>query len=108
MFTIKQRTRIQEGASWEDIESGDCYETGYEICDEDGDMIYDFADEDIMLKFDEANRKEIANSAAIVTLTNTAAIGFHKLLDVTAALKEKGYTTVLGGNDSMAELLIQW
>ena len=69
MFTIKQRTRIQEGASWEDIESGDCYETGYEICDEDGDMIYDFADEDIMREYDEANRKEIANSAAIAEET---------------------------------------
>ena len=28
MFTIKPRTRIQEGASWEDIQDGDCYETG--------------------------------------------------------------------------------
>lgn len=65
MFTIKLKTRIQEGASWEDIESGDyCYEIGYEIYDEDGDMIYDFADKDIMREFDEANRKEIANSAA--------------------------------------------
>lgn len=45
---------------------------------------------------------------AIVTLANTAAIGFDKLLGVTAALKEKGYTTILGGNDSMAELTIQW
>lgn len=45
---------------------------------------------------------------AIVTLTNAAAIGFDKLLGVTAALKEKGYITVFGGNDSMAELLIQW
>lgn len=69
MYTIKQKTRIQEGASWEDIESGDCYETGYEICDEDGDMIYDFADEDIMREYDEANRKEIANSAAIAEET---------------------------------------
>lgn len=63
MFTIKQRVRIQEGASWEDIESGDCYEVGYEICDEDGDMIYDFADEDTMQLYDELNRKEIANKA---------------------------------------------
>ena len=66
MFTIQQKTRIQEGASWEDIQSGDCYETGYEICDEDGNIIYDFADEDIRREFDEANRKEIANRAAIV------------------------------------------
>ena len=40
MFTIKPRTRIQEGASWEDIQDGDCYETGYEICDENGEVIY--------------------------------------------------------------------
>ena len=33
MFTIKPRTRIQEGASWEDIQNGDCYEIGYEIYD---------------------------------------------------------------------------
>lgn len=45
---------------------------------------------------------------AIVTLANTAAIGFDKLLDVTAALKENGYIVVMGGNDSMAELIIQW
>ena len=45
---------------------------------------------------------------AIVTLTNATAIGFDKLLGVTAALKEKGYTTLFCGNDSMAELLIQW
>ena len=54
------------------------------------------------------NEAMLGNRQTIVTLTNTAAIGFHKLLDVTAALKEKGYTTVLDGNNSMAELLIQW
>lgn len=50
----------------------------------------------------------LGNRNTIVTLANTAAIGFDKLLDVTAALKEKGYTVVMGGNDSMAELIIQW
>ena len=45
MFTIKPRTRIQEGASREDIQDGDCYETSYEICDENGEIIFDFADE---------------------------------------------------------------
>ena len=44
MFAIKPRTRIQEGASLEDIQDGDCYETGYEISDSDGEIIYDFAD----------------------------------------------------------------
>ena len=58
MFTIKPRTRIQEGASWEDIQDGDCYETGYEICDENGEIIYDFADEDIKYYYEYLNRKE--------------------------------------------------
>lgn len=58
MFTIKPRTRIQEGASWEDIQDGDCYETGYEICDENGEVIYDFADEDTKNFYEELNRKE--------------------------------------------------
>ena len=54
------------------------------------------------------NEAMLGNRQAIVTLTNTAAIGFDKLLGVTATLKEKGYTTLFSGNDSMAELLIQW
>ena len=62
MFTIKPRTRIQEGASWEDIQDGDCYETGYEICDSDGEIIYDFADEDIKDYYEELNKKEEENT----------------------------------------------
>lgn len=62
MFTIKPRTRIQEGASWEDIQDGDCYETGYEICDSDGEIIYDFADEDTKDYYEELNRKEEENT----------------------------------------------
>lgn len=62
MFTIKTRTRIQEGASLEDIQSGDCYETGYEICDSDGEIIYDFADEDTKNFYEELNRKEEENT----------------------------------------------
>ena len=62
MFTIKPRTRIQEGASWEDIQDGDCYETGYEICDSDGEIIYDFADEDIKDYYEELNKKEGENT----------------------------------------------
>lgn len=61
MYTIKPRTRIQEGASWEDIQDGDCYETGYEICDSDGEIIYDFADEDIKNWYEELNKKEEEN-----------------------------------------------
>lgn len=55
MYTITPRTRIQEGASWEDE---DCYETGYEICDSNGEIIYDFADEDIKDYYEELNKKE--------------------------------------------------
>ena len=68
MFTIKPRTRIQEGASWEDIQNGDCYETGYEICDENGEIIYDFANEDIKNYYEWLNRKEEKN-----TMKNTNA-----------------------------------
>ena len=68
MFTIKPRTRIQEGASWEDIQDGDCYETGYEICDDNGEIIYDFANEDIKYYYEYLNRKEEEN-----TMKNTNA-----------------------------------
>ena len=62
MFTIKPRTRIKEGASWEDIQDGDCYETGYEICDENGEIVYDFADEGTKDYYEELNRKEEENT----------------------------------------------
>lgn len=62
MFTITPRTRIQEGASWEDIQDGDCYETGYEISNSDGEIIYDFADEDTKNYYEELNRKEEENT----------------------------------------------
>ena len=64
MYTITPRTRIQEGASWEDIQNGDCYETGYEISNSDGEIIYDFADEDIKDYYEELNRKEEENTMA--------------------------------------------
>lgn len=66
MFTIKPRTRIQEGASWEDIQNGDCYEIGYEIYDSNGEIIYDFADECTKNWYEELNRKEEKN-----TMNNT-------------------------------------
>ncbi len=62
MFIIKPRTRIQEGASWEDIQDGDCYETGYEICDGNGEIIFDFADEGAKDYYEELNRKEEENT----------------------------------------------
>ena len=68
MFTITPRTRIQEGASWEDIQDGDCYETGYEICDSDGEIIYDFASEETKSRYEDLNRKEEKN-----TMKNTNA-----------------------------------
>lgn len=68
MFTIKPRTRIQEGASWEDIQDGDCYETGYEISNSDGEIIYDFADENTKDYYEDLNRKEEKN-----TMKNTNA-----------------------------------
>jgi len=70
MFTITPRTRIQEGASWEE---DDCYETGYEITNSDGEIIYDFADEDIKNYYEELNKKEeeeVMNTND--NLTNTA------------------------------------
>lgn len=93
MFTIKPRTRIQEGASWEDIQDGDCYETGYEICDSNGEIIYDFADEDTKNFYENLNKKEgenkMKNTNAVAklneeALTNTAADIidiFEELLD---------------------------
>lgn len=62
MFTITPRTRIREGISWEDIQDGDCYETGYEISSSDGEIIYDFADEDTKNWYEELNKKEGENT----------------------------------------------
>ena len=85
MYTITPRTRIQEGASWEDIQDGDCYETGYEICDDNGEIIFDFADEDTKNYYEDLNRKEEKNTMNNTNnLTNTAAdiiVIFEELLD---------------------------
>ena len=59
MFTIKPRTRIRE---WVSPEDEDCYETGYEICDENGEIVYDFADEGTKDYYEELNRKEEENT----------------------------------------------
>lgn len=63
MFTITPRTRIKE---WVSPEDEDCYETGYEICDDNGEIIYDFANEDIKYYYEYLNRKEEEN-----TMNNT-------------------------------------
>ena len=65
MFTIKPRTRIRE---WVSPEDEDCYETGYEICDDNGEIIYDFANEDIKNYYEDLNRQEDEN-----TMKNTNA-----------------------------------
>lgn len=73
MFTIKPRTRIQEGASFEDIQDGDCYETGYEISNSDGEIIYDFADENTKNWYEGLNIEEEENTMKLdENLTNTA------------------------------------
>lgn len=85
MFTIKPRTRIQEGAYWEDIREGDCYTTGYEITNSDGEIIYDFADEDTKNFYENLNKKEGENTMNVNDkLTDTAADIidiFEELLD---------------------------
>ena len=63
MFTITPHTRIKE---WDSPEDEDCYETGYEICDDNGEIIYDFANEDTKNFYEELNRKEEGN-----TMNNT-------------------------------------
>ena len=70
MYTITPRTRIKE---WISPEDEDCYETGYEICDENGEIIYDFADEGTKDYYEELNRKEEENTMNTTNnLTNTA------------------------------------
>ena len=70
MYTITPRTRIKE---WVSPEDEDCYETGYEICDDNGEIIYDFANEDIKDYYEKLNRKEEENTMDTTNnLTNTA------------------------------------
>ena len=90
MFTIKPRTRIKE---WISPEDKDCYETGYEISNSDGEIIYDFADEYTKNFYENLNKKEgenkMKNTNAVAklneeALTNTAADIidiFEELLD---------------------------
>ena len=70
MFTITPRTRIRE---WVSPEDEDCYETGYEICDDNGEIIYDFANENIKDYYEDLNRKEEENTMDTTNnLINTA------------------------------------
>ena len=70
MYTITPRTRIKE---WVSPEDEDWYETGYEICDDNGEIIYDFANEDTKDYYEELNRKEEENTMENANnLINTA------------------------------------
>lgn len=82
MFKITPRIRIQEGASWEDIRDGDCYETGYEICDSDGEIIYDFASEETKNYYKELNREERKNTTK--NTNATAKLNEANLTDIAA------------------------
>lgn len=46
-YRIQTITRIQEGASMDDILNGDGYETAYIVSDADGDIIIDTTDEQL-------------------------------------------------------------
>ena len=83
MFKITPRTRIQEGASSED---DDCYETGYEISDSDGEIIYDFADEDTKNWYEELNKKEEEN---ITNITDNLTDLADDIIDIFEELLDK-------------------
>ena len=76
MFTIKPRTRIRE---WVSPEDEDCYETGYEICDDNGEIIYDFANEDIKDYYEKLNKKEEEN---ITNTTNNLTDTADDIIDI--------------------------
>lgn len=50
-YTVKTVTRIQEGASFEDILEGDAYETAYIVTDEDGEIIHDTTNRDVAMSY---------------------------------------------------------
>ena len=88
MFTITPRTRIKE---WVSPEDEDCYETGYEICDSDGEIIYDFANEDIKDYYEDLNRKEEENTMDTTNnLINTA----DDLIDIFEELLDRLNITI--------------
>lgn len=91
MFTITPRTRIQEGASSEDIQDGDCYETGYEISDSDGEIIYDFADESTKDYYEELNKKEEENT---MNTTNNLTDVADDIIDIFEKLLDKFDITI--------------
>lgn len=83
MYTITPRTRIRE---WISPEDEDCYETGYEICDENGEIIYDFANEDTKDYYEELNRKEEENT---MNTTNNLIDTAADIIDIFEELLDK-------------------
>lgn len=83
MYTITPRTRIKE---WVSPEDEDCYETGYEICDDNGEIIYDFANEDIKNYYKELNRKEEEN---IMNTTNNLIDTADDIIDIFEELLDR-------------------
>ena len=83
MFTIKPRTRIRE---WVSPEDEDCYETGYEICDDNGEIIFDFANEDIKDYYEKLNRKEEENT---MNTTNNLIDTADDIIDIFEELLDK-------------------
>lgn len=67
MYKVETETRIQEGASWEDIENGDAYETAYIVYDEEGDIIMDTTNRKLAMRYlDEENDEYISSSDEII------------------------------------------
>lgn len=83
MFTITPRTRIKE---WVSPEDEDCYETGYEICDDNGEIIYDFANEDTKDYYEKLNKKEEGN---ITNTTNNLTDTADDIIDIFEELLDK-------------------
>lgn len=83
MFTITPRTRIRE---WVSPEDEDCYETGYEICDDNGEIIYDFASEDTKNHYEELNRKEEENT---MNTTNNLIDAADDIIDIFEELLDR-------------------
>ena len=83
MYTITPRTRIKE---WVSPEDEDCYETGYEICDDNGEIIYDFANEDIKDYYEKLNKKEEGN---ITNTTNNLTDTADDIIDIFEELLDR-------------------
>ena len=83
MYTITPRTRIKE---WVSPEDEDCYETGYEICDDNGEIIYDFADEDIKDYYEDLNRQEEKNK---MNVTNNLIDTADDIIDIFEELLDR-------------------